>query len=638
MELQRSAQQQSSSAPADSRFFAFRLPLDAGEFVGGAGAHELAPLGIINIFIGPNNAGKSRLLRSLARDACVPYRETAFDIRGFVAELSAAANSIGQILAEQDLVNIGGLRPDTFQKYLATEWDTEPDPFAPGQLTELLAQYSVVPSTPPREIAFRHSRPGDLTLMAVLNSIAKIVTPLAGRLSNRASDLRKIPKVYLPILRGLRPLDQDQDHYALRTTKDYEIPVGSTTTTVFTGLKFYSNLLDLLLGEPTDRTTVREYEQFLSEQLFDGSAIQLTPRRREDVVYVRIDNTERAIHQLGDGIQQLILLTFLPFVTKQRSLFFFEEPDMCLHPGMQRKLVELFASEPRLSRHQYFLTTHSNHIVDMAADYVGVSTFLVRRSGGVSTVTAIDGPRRQVLSELGARASSVFLTNATIWVEGVSDRLYLREYLRRYASLDEGESFRRFREDTHYSFMEGGGSNLAHLDFSDDADDGVEALAEAIKVARVCSSSFVVVDGDCESKPRFKALKESLSGQALYVLKGKEVEHLLPLEVLRAYVASRLPEADTEKLDASYQESLEPLGEILDRVFDVSVFKDGKSIKGKDRLRHFALDYLRTRSDWSLTDDARRLCTALAGWIESEASATRRGAHVAGGASGPAST
>ena len=39
---------------------------------------------------------------------------------------------------------------------------------------------------------------------------------------------------------------------------------------------------------------------------------------------------------------------------------------------------------------------------------------------------------RRILMNLGVQNSSVFLSNATIWVEGITDRLYLRAYMKKY--------------------------------------------------------------------------------------------------------------------------------------------------------------------------------------------------------------
>src|SRR5262249_2638921 len=157
------------------------------------------------------------------------------------------------------------------------------------------------------------------------------------------------------------------------------------------------------------------------------------------------------------------------------------------------------------------------------------------------------------------------------WVEGVTDRLYLREYLAKY--LRHRDLHKALREDTHYSFMEVGGANVAHFDF--DSDSAVGELSEQLKLARVCSNSMVILDGDNRSKRRVEVLQAAL-GQNLFVLKSKEIENLLPIAVLREYVASRLDmRSDAVSLDLDeYHEKDVPLGRTLDARLKVGVFED----------------------------------------------------------------
>src|ERR1041384_4416314 len=68
------------------------------------------------------------------------------------------------------------------------------------------------------------------------------------------------------------------------------------------------------------------------------------------------------------------------------------------------------------------------------------------------------------LELLGVRNSSVFLSNFTIWVEGITDRRYPAHYLKLHVDHLRGTdtSVKDFREDLHYSFVEYGGANITH--------------------------------------------------------------------------------------------------------------------------------------------------------------------------------
>ena len=84
------------------------------------------------------------------------------------------------------------------------------------------------------------------------------------------------------------------------------------------------------------------------------------------------------------------------------------------------------------------------------------------------TIENLSEGDNRALELLGVRNSSVFLTNCTIWVEGITDRHYLRHYLKLYAEEHKDDSdFEDFKEDYHYSFVEYGGNNITHWSFLD---------------------------------------------------------------------------------------------------------------------------------------------------------------------------
>jgi hypothetical protein len=571
---------------------------------------RLHGLNRVNLLIGPNNAGKSRFLRALFKAPKFRHRPSGIDRRRIIEAVKKLDEHVRTALTGS-LIGFGPLRDkNELTKFTVLDWFLEGEnPL--GELRKLLTDFIELTN-------FNSTYSGMRPPESQVQQVHATLLPFARELLSVIGDISLVvgsePRVYVPVLRGLRPFGSDV--YAERTRRDYQFE--QVPGSVFTGLTLYEHLRDLLLGSRAERQSVREYEEFLGQELFDGSAVELIPRREGDVVYFRIGaDEERPIYALGDGFQALIAITFPPFTAAQRTLFFIEELDSHLHPGMQRKLLEVFLRNEQLSRHQYFATTHSNHFLDMAADYAGCATFLVRRSTAAPptqfTITPIGPAERLALDELGARASSVFLTNATIWVEGVTDRLYLREYLRRY--LYENGLAAALREDTHYSFMEGGGSNIAHFDFTQDS--AADELATRIRAARVCSSSFVVLDGDNEGKPRLGALQKEL-GECIFVFNGKEVENLLPLEVLRAYVKHRTPTSDASILELKdYHEQKRALGRVLDEKLTTDIFTDGQTIKNKGGLGEFSVRFMRESDAWTLSPEAVRLCEQLLKFIRS---------------------
>jgi hypothetical protein len=86
-----------------------------------------------------------------------------------------------------------------------------------------------------------------------------------------------------------------------------------------------------------------------------------------------------------------------------------------------------------------------------------------------------------------------------LWVEGPSDRLYLKLWLRQY----QAESNPPLIEGSDFSFVYYGGKILSHFAF---ADDGQEDL---IALIRVCRYSGVVMDLDTDPTEPTEEVRET---------------------------------------------------------------------------------------------------------------------------------
>ena len=270
---------------------------------------------------------------------------------------------------------------------------------------------------------------------------------------------------------------------------------------------------------------------------------RLIPRTDNAVLFVKIgEEEEKPIYELGDGIQAIIILTFLVHI-EDHAMFFIEEPDIFLHPGLQRRLIECFCDKPQ---HQFFLTTHSNHLLDLTLDFDDISIFKFEkiREGSYEdgrlpnfSVECVEDGDDSVLAQLGVRNSSVFLVNATIWVEGITDRMYLRHYFEKWqeAEKKKDENFTVYREDTHFAFVEYGGGNVGH--FFDEMGDG-DDTERPMDLERLTGRAFVVMDADDDREDKLEKY-EHIPDEQLHVLKCREIENLLPKELLEAHIRQR---------------------------------------------------------------------------------------------------
>jgi len=376
---------------------------------------------------------------------------------------------------------------------------------------------------------------------------------------------------------------ENKDLYKTRTKHDYfashgdlRNKVGFGEQKVITGLGLYGDLRRRLLAKiQADRDSVRKYEQLLSSHFFAGQEVILIPveESNNDVVHIKIGNKdERPIYDLGDGMQSLIICTY-PIVTETEpgSLFFLEEPDLCMHPSLQRTFLEVLKTYHRKMGHQFFITTHSNHLLDLLEDNELVSIFSFSEIAdrapepAASTLTN-SGPNsqsskpkpsfrirpsmlrdRQTLLELGVRPSATYLANATIWVEGVSDSAYLRAYMEAFVHylkhLGNGWGkalavrLEQYKEDRHYAFVEYSGANLTHFSFEES--ERVNGQTET-SVPDLSGKAIVIADGDIAAKVSREAHFVAQLKERFICLPCKEIENLIPEGLMKAY-----EEADT---------------------------------------------------------------------------------------------
>lgn len=553
----------------------------------------LSKLSKVNLFVGPNNSGKSRLLRGLST-----WIDAAFDSDRFKIDTTPKLRAIASTLTERlqnEFAPLGYEDCDSIIETLKKISYMEA-PLKSG------ATYLQFGTTFKSMRGFTGTRVKFLPMASVRHNMSELIK---GRLINTLTKLADdaeaeirllIPgwndlynfgfeRVYIPSLRGFRPLglnfDPADDMYAERTRCDYFSDALNRSPSIFTGYNLYGELQLALLGEQSERDFVKSFQEFISKSFFQGMEFQLIPRivrgaddktlahqSRRKEVHVKIGNTEKPIYDLGDGIQQIILLLFQVFKLKDKpALFFIEEPELFLHPSMQRLLIEQFIKS---ENHQFFLATHSNHLLDTTLDLGDkISVYMVKK--GESTephrdanfnITNLSSGDKILLRELGVRASSVFLSNCTIWVEGITDRLYIRHWLGLYSKHLEsvGEKRQEYFEDLHYSFVEYAGSNITHWSFF------TGGPKPKIDVERLCSTLLLIADSDGGTKhERLKLIKNSI-GPRFITLPRREIENMLSKKVLVEVLLNNYHELSSNIADFTERDySDKYLGQFIER-------------------------------------------------------------------------
>jgi hypothetical protein len=230
---------------------------------------------------------------------------------------------------------------------------------------------------------------------------------------------------------------------------------------------------------------------------------------------------------LGSGIEQVVLHAVAATLASN-AVVTFEEPELHLHPVLQRQLMTYLAR----TTNQYFISTHSAHLIDA----LHADTFHVRLIDGQTVIekAVTDAERHRVCEDLGYRPSDIVQANCVIWVEGPSDRIYVRHWLK--------QADAHLSEHVHFSIMFYGGKLLSHLSASetDSVDDGLNDLIQLRLLNRQVA---IIIDSDRstaeeqirETKTRV-ADEISKYGGLIWISAGREIENYVPAETLSAAV------------------------------------------------------------------------------------------------------
>jgi predicted ATP-dependent endonuclease of OLD family len=585
----------------------------------------LDKLSKVNIFVGGNNSGKSRFMRSLASMGDLRFSPNC-DIdkinklkKDVTESIQRAIASNSSMYHNPNITSIPGITDVALQ--------TDDEYFC-REGNDILNDVSHI-----------------INRVATDQSIVYLINGIMQRSDNLASDfLRKefakeieflkelrgelpekgfsFQKLYIPSLRGLRSLNSAHDYYHGRTMQDYF--EGKQAPAIFTGLTLYQRVKDLLLGDLHEREAVKDFEAFLGDAFFEKRPVALIPRKDKDVLFVKVGNeAEFPIYELGDGIQAIIIMTFPLFENKEIPLLvFIEEPEVHLHPGLQRIFINTLMTH--FEKHQFFMTTHSNHFLDMTLDYSNISIFTLekklddkkgRNATGKFEIVNVSNADTKPLELLGVKNSCVFLSNCTIWVEGITDRRYLSHYLNLYMDTLEGENdlLKRFKEDLHFSFVEYSGGNITHWSFLDEK--------TGIVVERLCGKLFLIADKDDEedkAKTDRRAKLEKVLKERYHCLECREIENLLSPEVLKKVVEEFA--GKSIKFDYKYEDyKNEYLGSFIEEK-GYKKRKGGKfaeksgTITQKVAFCEKAISHIKSFDD--LTEDAQGLTRKLYTFIQ----------------------
>lgn len=364
----------------------------------------------------------------------------------------------------------------------------------------------------------------------------------------------EVEKKYLSKL-NISPILRSYKHIKLDADRDITAEkVGEGIALSSSGAGATQIIQKHLLHVGFDRSLIQEKLLDALNKIFAPDLVfnEITTRYHSqsdqwEIFLGEVDKGPIALSASGSGLKTVIL-TLLNLLLRpnfestslSKYIFSLEELENNLHPALQRNLFVFLEEFAVANDCHIFLTTHSNVAIDIFGSSEHSQILHVTRGsdGVVGHTYAGETTGHGVLDDLGVRASDLLQANGLIWVEGPSDRVFLKKWIDIWSegTLSEGR---------HYQFVFYGGSILANIDASFSEED----TKEAIKAFRINRNFAFVCDSDRKHpngslKPRVAELiKEAAETRAMvWVTRCKEIENYIPKEAFEgAHNLKNLP-------------------------------------------------------------------------------------------------
>lgn len=308
-----------------------------------------------------------------------------------------------------------------------------------------------------------------------------------------------------------------------------------STSEEFSGDGIIEKLAKLQNPGVFEQANKRRFDQIVEflQTVTDNTTARIEIPYERNTILVHMDGKVLPLESLGSGIHEVIILAAAATVV-ENSIVCMEEPELHLNPILQKKLLRYLQEK---TANQYFITTHSAALMDTPKAEI-YHLRLVDGSTIVDRVTS-DRHRSEVCQDLGYHPSDLLQTNSIIWVEGPSDRIYLKWWINALKPA--------YIEGIHFSIMFYGGRLASHLSGGEE-----QAVEDFISLRRLNRNGVILIDSDKKSSHAHindtkKRLKEEFNlgpGHA-WVTEGREIENYVDPELLKKAIAAIHPSVTT---------------------------------------------------------------------------------------------
>lgn len=351
--------------------------------------------------------------------------------------------------------------------------------------------------------------------------------------------------------RGINAFLWDRENYVFRRLSAErnilpEIEIGEEQLSS-TG-EGASNLVRVFLNNSLydENVIERELLDALNEIMspeagFESIKIQQISNKSENTtweIFLKERGCERVpLSKSGSGIKTIILvllnLMVIPLLkdySNKKIIYGFEELENNLHPAMQRKLFDYIYDFAVENNTYIFLTTHSHIAINTFYDKEEATIYHVTKEGKNSCIKRIESymDKTEILNDLDIKASDILQSNGILWVEGPSDRIYIKRWLEIFCN-------NKFEEGKHYQFLYYGGRLLSQYSAGEEK--------ELINIITTNRNAAIVIDSDKKNQATQlnstkKRIIEEFNNLNMFawITKGKEIENYVPKEAISIMV------------------------------------------------------------------------------------------------------
>lgn len=519
--------------------------------------HVTSLLGIkhCNVIIGKNNSGKSSLLDVIATSVDESYfKKYGRTIQGLEAVF---------IIDKSDLA--------VFNQYSCVDGIYEPYEFAQKYIGQPY-RVSIEQITSSQKQLSMTEKGNDVFASSPLNNHWK---EIAFDLSRREDDtiFRRISAE-----RNISPERERQEELLSEDGSG-----ASYLIRKFINYSRYDEALienDLLNGLNTIMRPEIEFEEIKIQQINQNNEMLWE-------VFLREKGYNRyALSQSGSGLKTIVLvllnLLIIPHTmgySGKTIIYGFEELENNLHPSLQRRLFDYIYSFAIENNVYIFLTTHSHIAINAFFGKEKANIYHVVKDSNGSVVKKIDNyiDKVEILDDLDVKASDLLQSNGIIWVEGPSDRVYVKHWLKVFCD-------NKYVEGTDYQFMYYGGRLLSHY--------SVEQTEDLINILITNRNAAIIMDSDKRYKQdsvndtKKRIIQEFTEHKMFaWLTKGKEIENYIPVNaIMETFQCDKLEECGQYELFPAFIEKTCPNFVSQKVSFAQRVIKNITADNSKNRL------------------------------------------------------